>query len=116
YFVMLIGITAVLALASAARFYLVTTLGERIVTDLRDEVFAHLLTLSPGFFDRRQSGELLSRLTADTTQIKSAVGASVSIALRNIVLFAGAAIMMVVTSPRLSGFVLVAIPAIVLPL
>jgi ATP-binding cassette subfamily B protein len=116
YFVMLIGITAVLALASAARFYLVTTLGERIVTDLRDEVFAHLLTLSPAFFDRRQSGELLSRLTADTTQIKSAVGASVSIALRNIVLFAGAAIMMVVTSPRLSGFVLVAIPAIVLPL
>ncbi len=116
YFSVLIGVAAVLALASAARFYLVTTLGERIVTDLRDEVFAHLTTLSPAFFDQRQTGELLSRLTADTTQIKAAVGASVSIALRNIVLFVGAAVMMVVTSPRLSGFVLVAIPAIVLPL
>ncbi|HXF89485.1 MAG TPA: ABC transporter transmembrane domain-containing protein [Xanthobacteraceae bacterium] len=116
YFLVLIGVAAVLALASAARFYLVTTLGERIVTDLRDEVFAHLTTLSPAFFDQRQSGELLSRLTSDTTQIKAAVGAAVSIALRNIVLFVGAAIMMVVTSPRLSGFVLVAIPAIVLPL
>jgi ATP-binding cassette subfamily B protein len=116
YFSVLIGVAAVLAVASAARFYLVTTLGERIVTDLRDEVFAHLTTLSPAFFDQRQTGELLSRLTADTTQIKAAVGASVSIALRNIVLFVGAAIMMVVTSPRLSGFVLVAIPAIVLPL
>jgi ATP-binding cassette subfamily B protein len=116
YFSVLIGVAAVLALASATRFYLVTTLGERIVTDLRDEVFAHLTTLSPAFYDQRQSGELLSRLTADTTQIKAAVGASVSIALRNIVLFIGAAVMMVVTSPRLSGFVLVAIPAIVLPL
>jgi ATP-binding cassette subfamily B protein len=116
YFSVLIGVAAVLALASAARFYLVTTLGERIVTDLRDEVFAHLTTLSPAFFDQRQTGELLSRLTSDTTQIKAAVGASVSIALRNIVLFVGAAIMMVVTSPRLSGFVLVAIPVIVLPL
>ncbi|HWP27447.1 MAG TPA: ABC transporter transmembrane domain-containing protein [Xanthobacteraceae bacterium] len=116
YFSVLIGVAAVLAMASAARFYLVTTLGERIVTDLRDEVFAHLLTLSPAFFDQRQTGELLSRLTSDTTQIKAAVGASVSIALRNIVLFVGAATMMVVSSPRLSGFVLVAIPAIVLPL
>jgi ATP-binding cassette subfamily B protein len=116
YFSVLIAVAAVLALASASRFYLVTTLGERIVADLRGEVFTHLTTLSPAFFDRTQTGELLSRLTADTTQIKSAVGASVSIALRNLVLFVGAATMMVITSPRLSGFVLLIIPVIVLPL
>jgi ATP-binding cassette subfamily B protein len=116
YFAVLIAVAAVLALASASRFYLVTTLGERIVADLRGEVFTHLTTLSPAFFDRSQTGELLSRLTADTTQIKSAVGASVSIALRNLVLFVGAATMMVITSPRLSGFVLLVIPVIVLPL
>jgi ATP-binding cassette subfamily B protein len=116
YFAVMVAVAAVLALASAARFYLVTTLGERIVADLRSQVFAHLTVLSPAFFDRSQSGELLSRLTADTTQIKSAVGASVSIALRNLVLFVGASIMMVVTSPKLSAFVLGAIPLIVLPL
>jgi ATP-binding cassette, subfamily B, bacterial len=116
YFAVMIAIVAVLALASAARFYLVTTLGERIVADLREEVFGHVVSLSPGYFDEAKSGELISRLTADTTQIKAAVGASVSVALRNSVLFVGAAVMMVVTSPRLSAFVLAAIPVIVLPL
>jgi ATP-binding cassette, subfamily B, bacterial len=116
YFAVMIAIVAVLALASAARFYLVTTLGERIVADLREEVFGHVVSLSPAYFDAAKSGELISRLTADTTQIKAAVGASVSVALRNSVLFVGAAIMMVVTSPRLSAFVLAAIPVIVLPL
>ena len=116
YFAVMIAIVAVLALASAARFYLVTTLGERIVADLREEVFGHVVSLSPAYFDAAKSGELISRLTADTTQIKAAVGASVSVALRNSVLFIGAAIMMVVTSPRLSAFVLAAIPVIVLPL
>ncbi len=116
YFSVMIAIVAVLALASASRYYLVMTIGERIVADLRRDVFAHLISLSPSFFDSARSGELISRLTADTTQIKSAVGASVSIALRNLMLFIGAAAMMVVTSPRLSGFVLLAIPLIVLPL
>jgi ATP-binding cassette subfamily B protein len=116
YFSVLIAVAAVLALASASRFYLVTTLGERIVADLRGELFEHLTTLSPAFYDRTLTGELLSRLTADTTQIKSTVGAAVSIALRNLVLFAGAAMMMVITSPRLSGFVMLVIPVIVLPL
>src|SRR5437667_1481773 len=116
YFSVMIAVVAVLAGASAARFYLVMTVGERIVADLRRDVFAHLISLSPAFFDSARSGELRSRLTADTTQIKAAVGASVSIALRNMVLFAGASAMMVVTSPRLSGFVLAAIPVIVLPL
>lgn len=116
YFAVMIAVAALLAVASAMRFYLVTTLGERIVADLRGDLFSHLTALSPAFFDRAQSGELLSRLTADTTQIKAAVGASVSIALRNLVLFVGASIMMVVTSPKLSAFVLGAIPLIVLPL
>jgi ATP-binding cassette, subfamily B, bacterial len=116
YFSVMIAVVAVLAGASAARFYLVMTIGERIVADLRRDVFAHLISLSPAFFDSTRSGELISRLTADTTQIKSAVGASVSIALRNILMFFGATVMMVITSPRLSGFVLLAIPVIVLPL
>ena len=116
YFGVMIAVVAVLAGASAARFYLVMTIGERIVADLRRDVFAHLMSLSPAFFDSARSGELISRLTADTTQIKSAVGASVSIALRNFMLFVGATAMMVITSPRLSGFVLLAIPLIVLPL
>jgi ATP-binding cassette subfamily B protein len=116
YFSVMIGVVAVLAGASASRFYLVMTIGERIVADLRRDVFAHLVSLSPAFFDSARSGELISRLTADTTQIKSAVGASVSTALRNVMLFVGATAMMVITSPRLSGFVLLAIPLIVLPL
>jgi ATP-binding cassette, subfamily B, bacterial len=116
YFGVMIAVVAVLAVASASRYYLVTTLGERVVTDLRAGVFAHLVALSAPFFDTARTGELTSRLTADTTQIKSAVGSSVSVALRNIVLFVGSASMMVITSPKLSGFVLAAIPLIVLPL
>jgi ATP-binding cassette subfamily B protein len=116
YFAVMIAVVAVLAAASASRYYLVTTMGERVVADLRRAVFDHLTQLSADFFDTAKSGELVSRLTADTTQIKSAVGASMSIALRNIVLFFGSVAMMVVTSGRLSGFVLGAIPVIVLPL
>jgi ATP-binding cassette, subfamily B, bacterial len=116
YFAVLIAVAAVLATASAARFFFVTRLGERIVADLREEVFGHLVSLSPAYFDSARSGELISRLTADTTQIKAAVGTALSVALRNLVLFGGAATMMVVTSPRLSLFVLAVIPVIVLPL
>jgi ATP-binding cassette, subfamily B, bacterial len=116
YFMVMIAVAAVLAIASASRYYLVTTLGERVVADLRSDVFRHITALSISYFDQAKSGEMLSRLTADTTQIKAAVGSSISVALRNIVLFFGAATMMVVTSPRLSLFVLLAIPVIVLPL
>ena len=115
-FLTLIVLASVLAAASAWRYYLVITLGERVVADLRRDLFAHLLRLSPAFFDAARSGELVSRLTADATQIKSAVGASVSIALRNLLLFAGATIMMVVTSASLSGLLLIVIPIIVLPI
>ncbi len=116
YFAMLMVIAALLALASAARYYFVITLGERVVADLRRDVFAHVTKLSPAFFDRAQTGEIVSRLTADTTQIKSAVGATASVALRNAIMGLGSAGMMVITSPKLSAFVLGAIPLIVLPL
>jgi ATP-binding cassette subfamily B protein len=116
YFLVMIGVAAVLAFASASRYYLVTSLGERIVADLRSDVFAHLTSLSAAFFDEARTGEMISRLTADTTQIKASVGSSISVALRNCVLFLGASVMMVVTSPKLSAFVLAAIPIIVLPL
>ncbi|MGA7454108.1 MAG: ABC transporter transmembrane domain-containing protein [Rhodoplanes sp.] len=116
YFTVLIAVAAVLAAASALRYYLVTTIGERVVADLRATVFDHLTGLSAAFFDTARTGELVSRLTADTTQIKTAVGTSVSVALRNLVLFLGSAVMMVVTSPRLSLFVIAVIPVIVLPL
>ncbi|MBO0734627.1 MAG: ATP-binding cassette domain-containing protein [Methylocapsa sp.] len=116
YFAGLIGVAAVLALASGSRFFFVTILGERIVADLRNGVFRHLCQLDAGFFDTARTGELLSRLTADTTQIKAAFGATAALALRNFVLFIGAIGMMVYTSPKLSAAVLVAIPVIVLPL
>lgn len=116
YFSMLIVVAAVLAVASAGRYLFVITLGERVVADLREDVFAHVMKLSPSFFDREQSGEIVSRLTADATQIKSAVGASASVALRNTLMGAGSVAMMVLTSPKLSLLVVVAIPFIVLPL
>src|SRR5690349_1615234 len=116
YFAVMIAVVALLAVASASRYYLVTTLGERVVADLRRAVFERLTLLSMDFFDTAKSGELVSRLTADTTQIKSAVGSALSVALRNLVLFFGSVTMMVVTSGRLSLYVLVAIPVIVLPL
>jgi len=116
YFGMLIVVAGALAVASALRYYLVITLGERVVADVRADVFEKVMTLSPAFFDRTLSGEVVSRLTGDTTQIKSAVGASASIALRNFLMFVGAMIMMVVTSPTLSAVALLIIPLLVLPL
>ena len=116
YFLALLGIAVVLALSSGGRYYFVIWLGERVVADLRRDVFARIAQLSASFFDTAKTGELVSRLTADTTQIKSAAGATASMALRNAVLIAGAIFMMFWTSPRLSLFVVVAIPLIVVPL
>ena len=116
YFLIMIAVVSMLAVASASRYYLVMTLGERVVADIRIAVFDHLTKLDAAFYDMTRSGEIVSRLTADTTQIKSAFGSSASIALRNLVLFIGAISMMVITSPHLSGLVLIAIPVIVLPL
>ena len=116
YFGYMIAVVAVLAGASAARYFLVITLGERVVADLRKDLFAHLSKLDAQFYDTARTGELVSRLTADTTQIKSAFGSSASVALRNLFMFAGAISMMIITSVKLSALVLVAIPVIVLPL
>ncbi len=116
YFSMLIVIGTVLAVASASRFYFVNWLGERVVADLRTDVFKHLTRLGPAFFERTHSGEVMSRLTADATQIKAAAGTVLSQALRNVIMLIGALVMMFVTSPGLSTMVLIAIPAIVLPL
>lgn len=106
----------VLAIASASRVYIVNWLGERVVADLRSDVFRHVASLGPAFFERTHSGEVMSRLTADTTQLKSVAGSTLSQALRNLIMLVGALVMMVVTSPRLAGLVLLAIPAAVLPL
>ncbi len=116
YFLGLVAVVAVLAFASGARFFFVMTLGEKIVADLRVAVFAHLCKLDASFFDSAQTGELVSRLTSDTTQMKSAFGASASLALRNFFLFFGAVGLMIYSSPKLSAFVIFAIPIIVLPL
>lgn len=116
YFVMLIAIGIVLALASSSRFYFVNWLGERVVSDVRSDVFSHLARLGPAFFERSHSGEMMSRLTADTTQIKAAAGTALSQLLRNTIMLIGALIMMLVTSWELSLLVLFAIPLIVLPM
>jgi ATP-binding cassette subfamily B protein len=116
YFSMLAAIAIMLALASACRYYFVITLGERVVSDIRRDVFDHVTQLSAAFYDANRSGEIVSRLTADTTQIKSTVGATASLALRNTILCIGAGVMMFITSPKLSALVLVAIPVIVFPM
>ena len=116
YFATLAGIGVILALASAARFYTVNWLGERVVADIRSDVFKHLTGLSPAFYEVSHSGEVMSRLTADTTQVKTAASTAISQTLRNVLLLVGATVMMVVTSPKLSLAVLIAIPVIMLPL
>jgi ATP-binding cassette, subfamily B, bacterial len=116
YFATLAGIGLILALASAARFYAVNWLGERVVADIRRDVFKHLTGLSPAFYEVSHSGEVMSRLTADTTQVKAAASTVISQSLRNVLLLIGATVMMVVTSPKLSLAVLIAIPVIMLPL
>ena len=116
YFAVMILVVLLLAISSAVRFYYVMWLGERIVADVRDTLFEHLLKLSPGFYEIQKTGEVVSRLTADTTQIKSAFSSTASIALRNAVMLLGAVALMIYTSPKLSGLAGLAIPLIVLPL
>lgn len=116
YFMAMMIVVVVLALGSALRFYFVMWIGERVVADVRDAVFSHLLKLSPGFFETQRTGEVVSRLTADTTQIKAAFSSTASIALRNAVMLIGTIVMMVATSPKLAGLSLLALPLVVLPL
>lgn len=116
YFGILFFLALILAFSSACRYYCVITLGERIVADLRRDVFVHIMKLSPAFFDRSHSGEIVSRLLTDTTQIKLAVGSTASTALRQLIIVIGAVVMMVITNAKLSLLVLAAIPIVALPL
>ena len=105
-----------LALATAARFYTVSWLGERVTADIRSAVYGHVVTQSPQFFETTQSGEVLSRLTTDTTLIQAVVGTSISLALRNTLLFLGGLVMLFVTSVKLSSIIIVMLAAVVLPI
>jgi ATP-binding cassette subfamily B protein len=116
YFVPLLVAVAALAIATATRFYLVTWLGERVIADIRRAVFDHVIGLTPAFFEVTRTGEVLSRLTADTTLIQTVVGSSASIAMRNLVMFVGGLSLMVVTSVKLSAFVIAAVLLVMVPL
>ncbi|HZW21265.1 ABC transporter transmembrane domain-containing protein [Noviherbaspirillum sp.] len=116
YFLALFAVACVLALATAARFYMVSWLGERVTADLRSAVYRHVVVQSPQFFETTQTGEVLSRLTTDTTLIQTLVGTSISLALRNTLLFAGGLVMLFVTSARLSSIIIVMLAAVVLPI
>ena len=116
YFIALFAVACVLAVATAARFYLVSWLGERVTADLRSAVYAHVVMQSPQFFETTRSGEVLSRLTTDTTLIQSVVGTSISMALRNALLFIGGMAMLFITSVKLSSIILVTLLAVILPI
>ncbi len=115
YFIALFGIAAILAIFSAARFYLVSWLGERVVADVRNAVYRHVITLGPTFFEVTRSGEVLSRLTTDTSLVQSIAGVNLSITLRSAVMLAGGLVMMAVTSARLAGIILLLIPLVLVP-
>ena len=115
-FLALFGVAAVLGLATAARFYMVSWLGERVTADIRSAVYRHVVQQSPEFFETTQTGEVLSRLTTDTTLIQTVVGTSISLALRNTLLFAGGLVMLFVTSPKLSAIILGLLVLVVLPI
>ncbi len=109
-------IIVVMALATFARSYFVTLLGERVVTDLRCDVYAHVVRLSPGFFEITRTGEVISRLTTDTSVIQTVISASVTQALRNVLLLLGGFVLLILTQPRLTAYVLLVVPLVVVPL
>ena len=116
YFAALIGVAALLAIATAARFYLVSWLGERVIADIRKAVFAHVAAMSPAFYERLMTAEVLTRLTTDTSVIQTVVGSTVSIALRNGLLLVGGTIMLMVTSLKLTAMTLLVVPLVVVPI
>ncbi|MHB8347126.1 MAG: ABC transporter transmembrane domain-containing protein [Acidiferrobacterales bacterium] len=112
----LLAVVVVMAVATGARYYLVSWIGERVSADIRQAVFSHVLSLSPGFFEITRTGEVISRLTADTTLLETVVGSSASLALRNLLLFVGGMVMLAVTSPKLTALVMVGVPVVVVPI
>ncbi len=116
YFGAALAIAAALAVGTGLRYYLVTRLGERVVADIRKAVFDRVITLSPAFYERIMTGEILSRITTDTTVIQSVIGSSVSVALRNVLLLFGGMALMLYTSAKLTGLVLLIVPAVIIPI
>ncbi|SHG45358.1 ABC transporter transmembrane domain-containing protein [Cognatishimia maritima] len=116
YFLSALGIAALLAVGTALRYMLVTKLGERVVTDIRKAVFDRIIGMSPRFFETIMTGEVLSRITTDTTLILSVIGSSISIALRNMLIFAGGLVLMLFTSAKLTGLVLLIVPMVIVPI
>ncbi|MDA7964738.1 ABC transporter transmembrane domain-containing protein [Ruegeria sp.] len=116
YFLAALGIAGILAVGTGIRYALVTRLGERVVADIRKAVFDRVIGMSPAFYERIMTGEVLSRITTDTTLIQSVLGSSVSIALRNLLMFVGGLVLMLLTSAKLTGLVLLLIPVVIVPI
>jgi ATP-binding cassette subfamily B protein len=116
YFGAAIGFAALLALGTGLRYALVTRLGERVVADIRKAVFGRVINMSPAFYETTMTGEVLSRITTDTTLIQSVIGSSVSIALRNMLIFSGGLVLMLFTSAKLTGLVLLIVPVVIVPI
>ena len=116
YFLAAFGIATIMALGTGLRYYLVTRLGERVVADIRKAVFARVIGMSPAFYEKVMTGEVLSRITTDTTLILSVIGSSVSIALRNLLILAGGLVLLFITSPKLSALVLLIVPLVIVPI
>ncbi|WP_286191926.1 ABC transporter transmembrane domain-containing protein [Roseomonas genomospecies 6] len=112
----LLAVIVLMAASTFGRFYLVSWIGERVVADIRRAVYGHVVKLSPGFFETTKTGEILSRLTTDTEVLQGVVGSSVSIALRNLLMFVGGTVMLLVTSPKLAGLVFLGVPVVILPI
>ena len=114
--VALVAAVVLLASATYGRFYLVSWIGERVIADIRRDVYNHVIALSPAFFETLRTGEVMSRLTADTTLLQVVIGSSASVALRNLLLFAGGSVMLAVTSAKLTAITVVLVPLVVLPI
>ena len=116
YFAAILAVAALLAAGTAIRYALVTKLGERVVTDIRETIFKRVLKMSPQFYETIMTGEVISRITTDTTLILSVIGSSISVALRNILIFIGGLGLMLFTSVKLTSLVLLIVPAVVIPI
>ncbi len=116
YFLAALGVAGLLAVGTGLRYYLVTLLGERVVADIRKALFDRMIGMSPAYFEKIMTGEVLSRITTDTTLILSVIGSSVSIALRNALILTGGLVMLFVTAPKLAALVLLIVPAVIVPI
>jgi ATP-binding cassette subfamily B protein len=115
-FLIFIALTFMLALATYGRYYLISWVGEKVVADIRRDVYGRIIRLHTAFFEMTRTGELLSRITTDTTLLQTVVGSSISVALRNVLLFLGGSVMLFHTSPRLTGYISIIVPLVVVPI